>query len=322
MGRFTPAIRSVYGENEPTAGDYLARGVAGGIQGILDETDRRRKERETDRAEENNLTMHGYTPAPTLAPGQPPMAPARMMPGAPGGNGGNPNGANGIGQAIGWHLGQSPVVDNSGYNTARTRTGQTFRAPGAAMQAASAASAALAGKRAESDIDVTEYGRKEAIREGTESRLIPLRNQNPSRISFDQRKELANIAAGARAAATAATSNRGNNTTQLQAVTQYQASLDRKVSELRSLIKDAQDKYRDDDAAEYRKLLTDAMDSADENREALKRLSGGGGRPPLNHRPAPRGPQPSGRPAPAAPTRHQSPFASRRPIVVPAPVKP
>ncbi len=239
-------IRPIYDEGEPTAGDYLSRGVSGAIDAYLKGRDERRAEDEAARQEENQFATQGFKPVPR---GEEALAPPPRM----------QRGPETIGKAIGFTLHQpSP---GEGYESVRSRSGQTFRRPDAVARTAQEEARQLAA-----------YKRKEEVRVAGEKELIPLRNAKP-RLGQTQaeRIELERLRQQGRLAVQAVAAGRGNSAMQLRAAQAVQASLDANVRALQAELRDARRAYDDERVRDLLEAINEARDAAEENRAALER---------------------------------------------------
>lgn len=281
-------IRPIYDDDELTGGEHLSRGVAGAIDVLLQNEERKRADAEADRQETNQFSAQGFTP---VRRGEEMLSgPPRMK--------------RTIGSAIGFELEQP--APGAGMDQVRTRSGVTMRRPGAEMRAA-------AGEARELDT----YRKKEEIRVGAERQLIPLRNQRTrSGMTQQERVELEGIRQQGRMAIQAMISGRGNASMQLQAAKAVQASLDGRVRAAQARLIAAQRAYDNDAAADAADALEAAQQAADSYRDELASIEGGGPAGPRAPAHAPDDPR-------AAAARRQRPRqAPRTAPVTPPPANP
>jgi hypothetical protein len=263
-GRYGLNLRKIYDDDELTPGEYVQRGVAGAIEEFRRRGEQKKAEAEAERVERNTFTTSGFTAVPR---GEERLAAMPQV---------QPRG---IGQALGTL--SSPEA-GAGYDTAISRSGQTFRRPGVAMRESAESERRVSEKLRTEGPPLTFSQRQQLARPSmTQDQRIELEN-----IRTGRAERIAKMNAAARTAAAAVSSGRGNSSTQLNALERLQSSYDAEVRSIRSSIADALRMYDSEGAAALRADLEEAIAASENNRALLSRLTGQG-RAPKERAPAP-----------------------------------
>lgn len=270
MARFGLNLRPIYDEDDLTGGERLAHGVGGAIDELIRRQREKEAQAEAERQETNEFSMAGFEAVPR---GREALAGPPRMRRTPDFNP-HAAGQRGIGDAIGFTLeAQQP---GAGYESVRSRSGQTFRRPGTQMREQ------MASERRIREESATATARAKAAAQFPKPTTGMTQEQRMQieGARTERAERIARINAAARSTAAAISSGRGNTTTQLNALRELQQSYDSEARAVRTAIADARRAYDDEEVRRLTEELKGITQAAEENRSLLSQLTSQGGRKP------------------------------------------